>query len=502
METLGSIGTVIYFTMLVGLSCYGLHRYWMIFLYYRHRKDTIQPAGTFATLPKVTVQLPLYNEMYVAERLIDAVVALDYPRPLLEIQVLDDSTDETRNIVAQKVSLLQEQGIDIEHIHRIDRTGYKAGALQNGLQTATGELVAIFDADFVPQSELLQRMVHHFTDPKVGMVQARWGHLNEDHSLLTRVQSMLLDAHFMIEHTARSRSGRFFNFNGTAGIWRRSCISDAGGWDHDTLAEDLDLSYRAQLRGWRFVYLSDLVVPAELPVEMNAFKNQQHRWAKGSAQTCKKMFPVIWRSKLPWKVKFEGMVHLTSNFAYVMLLLLCLTFRAAVPAMDQQFWAVNPIAKLLLFDVPLFLAASASVLFFYMCAQRELYPRWWKRLLYFPALMAVGIGLSVNNARAVLEALFNHRSEFIRTPKYGSQSSPRTNRYRAFRGLMPFFELAMGVYFADLLLDFVRQGNWAVLPFIGVMLAGFVYVGFMSLAQTTWLRLARVSEPELAPAGA
>ncbi|HEX7530242.1 MAG TPA: cellulose synthase family protein [Pyrinomonadaceae bacterium] len=505
MQTLHWIGTVIYFAMLIFLSCYGLHRYWMIFLYLRHRKETLQPAEQLPELPQVTVQLPLYNEMYVAERLLDAVAALDYPKDKLEVQVLDDSTDETTQIVERKAAQLCAQGFDVHHIHRTNRHGYKAGALENGLHEATGEFIAIFDADFVPQHDLLQKIIHFFADPGVGMIQTRWGHLNEHYSLLTKIQSMLLDGHFLIEQTARARSGRFFNFNGTAGIWRRSCIEEAGGWHHDTLAEDLDLSYRAQIKGWRFLFLPEIVTPAELPVEMNAFKSQQHRWAKGSIQTCKKVLPLLWRSELPLKIKFEGTVHLTSNFGYLMLLVLCVCFHAPAATSTYQASGGNPWTKLLLVDAPLFIAASVSISLFYFCAQRELHAQWWKRLLYLPILMAVGVGLSVNNARAVLEAVFNHHSEFIRTPKYGVARRHEfiaRNKYRALRGLIPYIELGFGVYFSYLFVEAVDHQQWSLVPFVMIFQAGFLYVGLMSLLQSSWRAVRHASPPQLASAGA
>ncbi|MGZ5537290.1 MAG: cellulose synthase family protein, partial [Chthoniobacterales bacterium] len=282
----GSVGyliwTICYLSVLLGLSAYGIHRYCIIYLFLKHRKRHPQPMSQFVQLPKVTMQLPVFNEVYVVERLLKSVSEIDYPRELLQIQVLDDSTDDTRALTARCVAELQGRGINVELIHRLDRTGFKAGALEAGLATAEGEFVCILDADFVPQPDLLQKTVHFFTDPKVGMIQTRWGHLNRTYSLLTRVQAMFLDGHLLLEQTARSRSGRFFNFNGTAGLWRRTCIEEAGGWQHDTLTEDLDLSYRAQLAGWKFMFLPDVITPAELPVDMNGFKSQQHRWTKGS----------------------------------------------------------------------------------------------------------------------------------------------------------------------------------------------------------------------------
>jgi cellulose synthase/poly-beta-1,6-N-acetylglucosamine synthase-like glycosyltransferase len=430
------------------------------------------------------------------------VVALDYPKHRLEVQVLDDSTDETTGIVARKVGELRQQGFDVVHIRRTNRLGYKAGALEHGLHSATGEFIAIFDADFVPQPELLQRTIHYFSDPKIGMLQTRWGHINAHYSVLTRIQSIFLDGHFLIEQTARARSGRFFNFNGTAGIWRRACIESSGGWQHDTLAEDLDLSYRAQIKGWRFLFLPEVVTPAELPVEMNAFKTQQHRWAKGSIQAGKKMLPVLWRTELPLKVKIEGTVHLTSNFGHLMLLILCLVFHASASASTYQASGGNPWTKMLLVDMPLFLAASVSISAFYLCAQMELHANWWKRLVYLPALMAVGIGLSLNNARAVLEAIFNHKSEFVRTPKFGVRErsdSWASTKYRALRGLIPYLEIGFGAYFSYLLVDAVDKSQWTAIPFVAIFQVGFLYVGLMSLMQRGQ-RLFRRGQPALSPA--
>jgi cellulose synthase/poly-beta-1,6-N-acetylglucosamine synthase-like glycosyltransferase len=313
---------VSYFFVLSILAVYGWHRYYLVYLYMRHKDSQPAEPAALDPLPVVTVQLPIYNEMYVADRLIDAVCRLDYPPELLEIQVLDDSTDETCEIAELAVRRNAAQGIDIKYFHRDDRAGYKAGALEAGLRIARGRFVAIFDADFLPGADFLHRLLPHFGDDGVGMVQARWGHINQDYSLLTKIQSILLDGHFVLEHGARNRSGRFFNFNGTAGIWRRDAIDSAGGWQHDTLTEDLDLSYRAQLLGWKFVFLPDVVSPAEVPVEMNAFKSQQHRWAKGSIQTCRKLLPQILQADLPPQVKAEAFFHLTANFNYLLMVAL------------------------------------------------------------------------------------------------------------------------------------------------------------------------------------
>src|SRR5689334_9938470 len=323
-----------YFFVLVILAVYGWHRYYLVYLYMKNKGKQPVPKGTLDPLPVVTIQLPIYNEMYVADRLIDAVCQMDYPHELLEIQVLDDSTDETTSVAERAVRRNAARGIDIKYIHRTDRTGYKAGALEAGMSVARGEYIAIFDADFLPPTDFLTRTVHHFSDPGVAMVQARWGHINQDYSLLTKIQSILLDGHFVLEHGGRNRSGHFFNFNGTAGIWRRTAIIDGGGWQHDTITEDLDLSYRTQLRGWRFVFLPDLIAPAEVPVEMNAFKSQQHRWAKGSIQTCIKVLPRILASDLPLGVKTEAFFHLTANFNYP---LMCVLSVLMAPSMVIRY---------------------------------------------------------------------------------------------------------------------------------------------------------------------
>ena len=504
MHLIQVLGTIVYFTVLAAMAVYGVHRYVVLYLYYRYRRNGQQSPDRFVEMPTVTVQLPLYNEMYVAERLMDAVAALDYPRNKLEIQVLDDSTDETTRIVAGKVAALRAAGYKIEHVQRQDRRGYKAGALQNGLKTATGEFIAIFDADFVPRPDFLQRTIHHFTNPCAGMVQTRWGHLNERYSLLTRLQSIIVDWHFIIEQTARSRSGRFFNFNGTAGIWRRAAIETAGGWHADTLAEDLDLSYRAQMKGWGFIFLPDVVTPGELPPDMNAFKTQQHRWAKGSVQACKKLLPLIWRANVPLKVKIEGTVHLTSNFGHLMLLLLCFVFRTAAAGAADDVSGGSPWMKMLLVDVPLFFAATVSISAFYFCAQKQLHADWLKRLLYIPLLLAVGIGLSVNNARAVLEAIFNQQSEFVRTPKYGAclrSEMGRTSGYATLRSLVPYIEFIFGVYFSLLQIEAVETGQWMLVPFIVMFQTGFFYVSILSFWQMFGRRI-RGNRPELLPAGA
>jgi cellulose synthase/poly-beta-1,6-N-acetylglucosamine synthase-like glycosyltransferase len=417
----------------------------------------------------------------VADRLIAAVAEIDYPRDLLEIQVLDDSTDETRSIAELAVRRLAAQGIDIKFLHRADRLGYKAGALEAGLQTARGELIAIFDADFIPSRDFLMRLVPHFRDPQIGMVQARWGHINQDYSLLTKIQSILLDGHFVLEHGARNRSGRFFNFNGTAGIWRRAAIDDAGGWQHDTLTEDLDLSYRAQLRGWRFVFVSDVIAPAEVPVEMNAFKSQQFRWAKGSIQTCRKLLPTILRSNQPLGVKAEAFFHLTANFNYPFMCVLSVLMFPAMVIRYNMGWY-----EMLLIDVPLFFAATFSVCNFYMVCQREIHRDWRARIKYLPFLMSIGIGLSINNTRAVIEALFNKQSEFTRTPKYrieGNGDEWVGKKYRQSVAVQPLIELALGLYFTATVFYALANQIYGTLPFLVLFQIGFLYTGLLSIVQ-------------------
>jgi len=480
------IWSVSYLFVVGTLALYGFHRYCIIYLYFKHRKTAPKPLTEFKVLPRITVQLPIFNELYVVERLLRSVAEIDYPKELLQIQVLDDSTDETEALARTGVGNLKAQGFDAEFIHRTDRTGFKAGALENGLKTCSGEFVLILDADFVPPRNLLRQTIQFFTDPKIGMIQSRWGHLNGDYSLLTRIQAMFLDGHLMLEQTARSRSGRFFNFNGTAGLWRRSCVEEAGGWQHDTLTEDLDLSYRAQLKGWKFVFLNDLVTPAELPVDMNGFRSQQHRWTKGSIQTCKKILAAVWRSSLPLYVKVEATAHLTSNFAYLLLVFLCILLHGASRE-SSVLW--SGYGRTFLFDVPVFMLASVSAAVFYAVAQREIHPKTWMgKIVYLPVLLALGIGMSINNARAVLEALFNHQSEFTRTPKYGIERKNQkwnVKRYSPLKSLAPLLEVGFAIYFTWFLVEAAMAGQWFSVPFIALFQGGFSYVAYSSISH--WL---------------
>jgi cellulose synthase/poly-beta-1,6-N-acetylglucosamine synthase-like glycosyltransferase len=472
----------LYFFVLSILAIYGWHRYYLVYLYMKHRDNVPQRhVPPLDPLPRVTVQLPIFNEMYVADRLIQAVCQIDYPRHLLEIQVLDDSTDETRDIAARSVEREAEHGFDITYLHRTDRRGFKAGALEAGLREAKGQYIAIFDADFIPPPEFLRQTLPHFADDRVGMVQARWGHINQDYSLLTKIQAILLDAHFVLEHGGRNRAGYFFNFNGTAGIWRRAAIDAAGGWQHDTLTEDLDLSYRAQLAGWRFVFLPDLVAPAEVPVEMNSFKSQQHRWAKGSIQTCRKLMPQILQSELPLAVKAEAFFHLSANFNYLLMAVLSVLMFPAMWVRYNMGWY-----EMLLIDVPLFLAATASIANFYIVSQREIYADWKTRLKYLPFLMSIGIGLAVNNTRAVIEALMGTETEFARTPKYGIEQTSDEwvgKKYRQSTVVQPMIELALGLYFTATVFYALANEIYGTLPFLMLFQVGFLYTGLVSLVQ-------------------
>jgi cellulose synthase/poly-beta-1,6-N-acetylglucosamine synthase-like glycosyltransferase len=484
-----------YIAVFLGLSVFGAHRLRILYLYWVHRWQTPEPQTRFTELPIVTVQLPIYNEACVVERLVESVSKLDYPKDKLQIQILDDSTDETKGYCEDCAEHLKQQGFDVELRHRSHRVGFKAGALEEAMPTAKGDFLLIFDADFLPQSDLLQKMIHHFTDEKVGLVQARWGHINKADSLLTRLQAMMLDGHLVLEQTARSRSGHFFNFNGTAGIWRKKTIIEAGGWEHDTLTEDMDLSYRAQMRGWRFVYLKDILVPAELPPDMDGFKSQQHRWTKGSIQVCKKILGDVWRSDQSLGIKVEATAHLGANFTYLLM------FGVLVLMYPANFMFENSWQKALFLDLPVFFFASLSVIIFYLAAQGAQRPwGWLKSLPYLPLLLALGIGMSINNGIAVLEALFDHQSDFVRTPKQGSTHGigirPK-NRYKAARSVSFWIEVALALYFTYLLGLSIWKCQWASIPFLAMFQFGFVYVVIGSMEK--WFDFGAMSGPPEEP---
>jgi cellulose synthase/poly-beta-1,6-N-acetylglucosamine synthase-like glycosyltransferase len=488
-----------YFIVLILLASYGAHRYVLVYLYYKHKKNrTTEPASHFSDLPRVTVQLPIFNEQFVVERLLEAVCRLSYPREKLDIEVLDDSTDETEAVARGLVNHYAAQGYPVTFHHRDNREGFKAGALAEGMRTAKGEFITIFDADFVPPEDFLLRTIHHFTDPKIGMVQTRWTHINRNYSFLTEVEAILLDGHFVLEHSGRARSGLFFNFNGTAGVWRRHAIEEAGGWQHDTLTEDTDLSYRAQLKGWKFLYLQDVECPAELPVEMTAFKTQQARWAKGLIQTSKKILPKVLRSDQRFHVKLEAWYHLTANLSYPLMVVLSVLLMPAMIIRFYQGWF-----QMMYIDLPLFLASTFSISSFYLVSQRELFPgKWFRALLYLPFLMALGIGLTVTNTRAVLEALVGKQTAFARTPKYHVETRKdkvRANTYRRRLGWVPWVELLIGCYFALTVYYAIDNENYITVPFLILFVVGYWYTGLMSLLQGRFSGLSLSAETHTKP---
>jgi len=492
---------ILYFAILAVLAVYGGYRVKQVIDFWRYRKFVPQPKGVFSEteLPVITVQLPLFNEMYVVERLVKAITEVDYPRERLQIQVLDDSTDETVKLAEATVNKYQQLGFDIEYVHRSDRTGFKAGALENGMKTAKGELLAIFDADFVPKPDCLRKLVNYFTDPMVGCAQMRWSHINGNYNLLTRLQTIMLDGHFVVEQTTRNRTGGFFNFNGTAGIWRRKAIAASGGWQHDTLTEDTDLSFRAQLMGWKFVYLLDEEAPAEIPVEINAFKAQQRRWAKGVMQVGLKLYPRIWRARLPLRVRLEMFFRLTGNISYpLMIVASFLQFPLLLVRYNQPFY------HLMILDLPLLFFSSVSVFLFYGTAVWYLDKNRTPRLLHLPLVMGLGIGLAFSNARAVLEALLGIKSEFVRTPKYQVEKNQdetwKRKKYKRKRGLLPLLELGFSCYFLLAILYAAHMHMWGTVPFLLLFFFGFGYMGVMSFVQSfSGGRLASLWKPVTKP---
>ncbi len=485
---------VAYLTALAVLSIYGIHRCWLVYTYVRWRHNAPTTPAVPAKWPSVTIQLPTYNERYVIARLVDAVAKFDYPSELLDIQVLDDSTDETREVARACVEQWQRRGLPIRYMHRSDRSGFKAGALEEGLKTATGELVAMFDADFIPGPDFLRRTVPYFVDSKLAVVQTRWTYLNRSYSLLTEIESLMLDGHFVVEQGSRSRSGAFFNFNGTAGLWRRVAIEDAGGWQHDTLTEDTDLSYRAQLRGWRFLYLQDVECPSELPVEMNAFKVQQARWSKGLIQTAKKLLPRILQSDASVRVKAEAFFHLTAGITSpIMVVFSLLLLPASFVPLDR-----HPLLSLWINLCGL--SSTAAVVAFYLVSQRSLYPRSWKKsILYLPLLFSLGIDLALSNTKAVMEALLGHSSDFVRTPKYnidGDDGAWHKKQYWSPAGWVPYLEIAFGIFYIFVLVSMWQRRNYLILPFVVTFILGFLGIGFMSLVQRGWKQLREGVRPD------
>jgi cellulose synthase/poly-beta-1,6-N-acetylglucosamine synthase-like glycosyltransferase len=485
---------VVYFISLAILFVFGSHGYLMVYLYKKFRAHAGKTPLPLRDFPTVTIQLPVFNEVYVVERLIRVVCAIDYPRALMEIQVLDDSTDETTRLAQYWVEHYQKQGYAIKLLHRDNRHGYKAGALREGLAVATGEFIAIFDADFIPPRDFLKQTLPHLQEPKVGVVQTRWGHLNVDYSMLTRSQAIGLDGHFVVEQAARNRAGYFINFNGTAGVWRRECILDAGNWTDDTLTEDLDLSYRAQLRGWKFVFLPEMICQSELPAEIGGVKSQQFRWTKGAIQTAKKNLPKVWKSALPLRIKLQSTVHLTNNLVFPFILIvgllnLPLIFIKNESATDHKlYFAV----------ISIFALAFFGSFLMYCTALREIYPDWRRRILYFPLFMAGSMGLAMNNTRAILQGLFNYRGEFWRTPKYcleGAGDQFHDKQYfakrefwrRGMRNGIP--EALLALYSLAGIVAAIYYRELAAIPFQSLYFWGYGFIAYMSFKQYLWPRM-------------
>jgi cellulose synthase/poly-beta-1,6-N-acetylglucosamine synthase-like glycosyltransferase len=469
----------VHFALLFILSLFGLHRLSMVFRWFKYCRFKPETPSKFTQLPKITVQIPLYNERMVAQRIVDTIVKLKYPSDRLQIQIVDDSNDETCELIAERVRFYQAQGVDIEHVQRVVRQGFKAGALKDAMTTATGEFIAIFDADFIPHPDTLINSIHHFTQTDVAMVQLRWEHLNRRSSLLTKTQAIMLDAHFSLEQQVRSASNMLFNFNGTAGIWRTSAIIDAGHWSADTLTEDLDLSYRAQLAGWKMIYLNHLPCPGELPADMNAFKTQQYRWAKGGVQVMMKMLPTVWKAKLPISKKIESTFHLSNNLAYFVMLIDTLFFLVPSLFLRDKYDLFN----MLWLDIPLLLMSSGGHLIYLYWGQIALGRSKRRAFAKIPNLVMLGIQLAINNSKAGLEALLGRESEFVRTPKTGELQATvkianlmpnKRDSYKADAPKGAIFEMVVAGVYATVLFWAFNNQHWFMLPFILLLTLGFV----------------------------
>ncbi len=476
------------------LGGFSLHTLWLLSVWLRRWRNIPQPRSRFESLPRVTVQLPIFNERYVVRRLLEAAARLDYPKDRLEIQLLDDSTDDTPELAARYVAALRAEGYAVHHVRRAHRDGYKAGALAEGLRSATGEFIALFDADFVPPADFLRRTVHYFTDPGVGMVQTRWGHLNREASFLTRAQALMLDGHFLIEQVARAQAGVFFNFNGSAGIWRATAILEAGGWQSDTLAEDIDLSYRALLRGWRFIYLSDVVVPAELPMDMGSLKIQHRRWAQGSIQAALKLLPDVLRSRQRLRVKIAAVFHFGNWFHYPLGLM------AAALILPQLLVSRQPLglSSAGIWGSAMSLLLVGTTMLFHLAAQWRAGKLRWALLFELPMLMAVSVGLAVNNSLAIWNALRGASWSFQRTPKYGDRTtSPAHPGYRPAGTAWGWTELVLGAYLSVALAYATIHAVYSLVPFLLPVSAGFLYSGFSAVAPGMSYRAAPDGQPSL-----
>lgn len=471
---------ILYSLSLLYLLIFSIGQLHLTLIYLRSKQRQASPSS-LSFYPVVTIQLPVYNEKYVIERLIDAVASIDYPREKLQVQVLDDSTDETTGIIYQKIQWLKRFGVEMQHIHRENRQGYKAGALAEGLHTAKGEFIVIFDADFVPSRDFLKKTLPHFTDPRTGVVQTRWGHINKDYSLITQLQAFGLDAHFSIEQSARNEAGSFINFNGTCGIWRKECILDAGGWSADTLTEDLDLSYRAQLKGWKFKYLEDVVTPGELPVLMPVIKLQQYRWNKGAAETARKLIGSVLRSRLPLMQKLHAFLHLFNSSVFVAI------FTASVLSLAMLYIKYTEPGVDMVFRVgSVFFAGFLSVAFFYWVATRRFHQQPVARfLLLFPAFLIVSMGLSLHNTIAVLEGWLGIKSPFRRTPKFNivTKRDPWLNKsyLRSNVSLITVMEGFLSVSFAVAIVKGLQMHDTSLLLFHTMLAIGFGTVFLLSI---------------------
>jgi len=470
-----------YIGSLLILFTFGSHSFIMVYFYLKYRDKRDDFSGVLKEFPLVTIQLPVFNEMYVVERLIKSTCEIDYPIDKLEIQVLDDSTDETVDIVAKKVKEYQLDGFDIVHIHRDNRSGFKAGALKEGLVTAKGEFIAIFDADFIPKKNFLMVVLPFFNDPKIGMVQTRWEHINRSYSLITQVVALSLDGHFVMEQQARNKADYFINFNGTSGMWRKSCIYDAGNWEADTLTEDLDLSYRAQLKGWKFKYLTDFTTPAEVPSEINSVKSQQFRWTKGAIETCKKILPRVWKSKYPLKLKILSTYHLTNNIVFPFILIACLLNTPIVLIKNTGLYDTY------FAFMSVFVLAFIASFLFYLYSQKDVYDDWRKRVLLFPVFMAGSMGFSINNTKAIFQALINKKTEFVRTPKYlivdkkDSWAGKKYSHKKLSISVSVVFESIIAIYsFAGVVISVITL-QISALPFQLMFTFGFGLVAYLSI---------------------
>ncbi len=483
--------------LLVSILCvYGAHRIYHSLAARRLMRDVtgrrlstqISSQAPLTSFPRVTIQIPLYNEKFVVARIIDRVAAIDYPKDRLQIQVIDDSTDESVQIAAQRVAFHKANGFDIDHVRRSNRVGYKAGALADAMDAVTGEFIAIFDADFLPEPDFLIKTLGQFDSPDVGLVQTRWSYLNTKSNMLTQLQTVMLDAHFGVEQVTRFGKDVYFNFNGTAGIWRKSTIEDAGGWKSDTLTEDTDLSYRAQLKGWKFIYCPDVACPSEIPETMRAFKIQQHRWAKGTIEVMKKILPTIWAAPISLRKKFEASLHLTANITYLLMFIDSLFLLLPTVHIRQQ---MEP-SFLAWLDLPIFAFASLSHAYFFLSGQKRLYGKVLDKIFILPTLLATSIGLGVNNGRAVIEALIGYKTGFARTPKIGAKGKPvplKQSYQVNSENWSTMLELGLAILYTAFSIWACLQAYWIVVPFLSLFAIGFFYTSILSLKETLALKV-------------